>query len=341
MRNRLKDVIRTLLFLGLGLLLIWLIVRDFTPDQWAHIRQAFLEANYFLLIPVFGIGLSSHYLRALRWRLLLHPMGYRTRISNVFAAVMIGYLTNLAVPRLGEVARCGVLARQERIAVDRVIGTMVAERLIDVCTLAIVILVTVLLQPGKVSTFFYQRIGERLTHSFLSENWTGVVLLLLLLVAVVVLLVYFFRRTAWFQKGKKLLKGMKEGLFMAFHLQRKGLFLLFTLMIWLCYFLMVYIGFYCFASTSGLGVKAALSVLSFGSIGMALTQGGLGAYQLLVEKTLTLYGVSEVYGFAFGWLSWLAQTALILLAGFGALMALPFLRRPTAENPSGTTVPGP
>src|SRR5690625_6892168 len=93
------------------------------------------------------------------------------------------------------------------------------------------------------------------------------------------------------------------------------------------YLNIVYVDYDCIIETAVLGKNAALSLLSTGSIGMVLTQGGLGAYQLLVEKTLQLYGIPGVYGFAFGWLSWLTQTGLVLLLGFGSLITLSFMKK--------------
>ncbi len=315
-------------FLALGLFLVWLAVRDFSAAEWQHIREIFLEANYWLLFPILIIGFLGHFFRALRWRLLIRPLGYNPGIWNTFGAVMTGYLTNLAIPRLGELVRCGVLSRQERIPVMQVVGTMVAERVIDILSLTLVILLTIFTQPDRMSHFFYTHIWIKITDSFDSDGMIWVVLILILIFLSVWVFFRFSRRTRWHHKLVKLSKEIKEGLFTAYKLPEKALFFIYTLLLWLCYISMVYIGFYCFNVTSTLGIEAALSVLSFGSIGMVATQGGLGAYQLLVEKTLNLYGIGDAYGFAFGWLSWLAQTGLILLLGFVSMIVLPFTRKP-------------
>lgn len=327
MKKLFKNVVRPLFFLGVGVFLIWLITKDFTALQWRNIRHAFYEANYWLLFPVFFVGIVSHYLRALRWRLLLKPLGYFPGKGNMFAGVMIGYLANLAIPRMGEVVRCGVVARQERIPVNSVIGTMVVERLIDLSCLLILMFFTIAVQPARVWSFFYDNIWMNLTAVFSSGHLVRNLFIATGFCFFLAFIFFVFRHTAWYKRFNTLLTGIKEGILLAFRLKQKRLFLFFTFFIWLCYFLMIYIGFYCFTATSTLGIKAGLSVLSFGSVGMSLTQGGLGAYQLLVEKTLGLYGINEVYGFAFGWLSWLAQTALILVLGFGCLLALPFLKK--------------
>jgi hypothetical protein len=231
---------------------------------------------------------------------------------------------------MGEVTRCGLVARYEGIPVDKVIGTMLVERVIDVVCLALVMAVTVLGQLDIVGDFFYRNVLGKLRPEAAGNRWP--LYLALLSVALAGLLLVWiasrvFRRSRWFIRLVALARGVQMGFLSIARLRDRGQFLLHTVLIWLCYFLMVYAGFQCFSQTSGLGVGAGLSVLSFGSIGMILTQGGIGAYQLIVEKTLELYGIMEAYGFAFGWLSWIAQTLLILLLGFYCIIGTAFLKR--------------
>lgn len=327
MKKVLKDIAKTVFFLGVGLFLIWLAIKDFTPEQWRRIRDTFYEADYWPVLPVFIISIASNYARAIRWKLLLEPLGYRPHNNNMFCAVMIGYLTNMAIPRLGEIARCGILTRQERIPMNEAIGTVLAERIVDLITLLILIFLTIAIQYKRVEHFFYINIWEKIQVLFSTRYIIYVFFIILGIVIVSILISYLFRQTVWYQKMIRFLRSIKQGFLMAFRLQKRGLFVLYTFLIWGCYLLMIVVGFQCFQATSVLGIKPALSVLSFGSIGMMLTQGGLGAYQLLVQETLRLYDIAGIYGFSFGWLSWLLQAAIVLLLGLGSLMALPFLRR--------------
>lgn len=323
------NIIKFIVFLGLGLFLVWLITHKLTPQQWQRISEAFRQADYWILLPVFILSLLSFYFRALRWRLLIHPLGYETGVFTTFSAVMVGYMANLAIPRMGEVTRCGMLARYERIPVDKVIGTMLIERVIDVICLAVLMAVTVLGQPAIVGGFFYRNILARLmpAHGPSAQFYLLAAAGLLVICLLAWLLVRRFRHSRWFRKLYDIARGIKAGFLSIGQLQHKKLFVFHTLVIWLCYFLMIYVGFRCFQATSGLGIGAGLSVLGFGSIGMILTQGGIGAYQLIVEKTLQLYGITEAYGFAFGWLSWIAQTLLILVVGFACIIATAFIKR--------------
>lgn len=335
MPKTLKTILQFAVFLGLGVLIIWWTVRGFTPQQIAEIKSAMRQANYWLLIPAMALGIASHWVRAVRWRLLFAPLGYTPKKLNTFFAVMIGYLLNLAVPRLGEVARCGVLSRYEKIPVDRLVGTMIAERGIDLVCLIGLLTVTVLIQVDVVGAFVSQYIWTPLSGKF-----TGVPLTTWLIVAVggalfVTLVAWLLRRFKHTKAGisfRNLLRGIVEGILSVGKLRDKGWFLFYTVLMWLLYFSQVYIAFWCLEETIGLGVKAALSILAFGSIGMIATQGGIGAYQFIVQQILVLYGISATIGFAFGWIIWLAQTVLMLVLGFGSMAAIPLYNKKSAAD---------
>jgi hypothetical protein len=199
---------------------------------------------------------------------------------------------------------------------------------IDLLSLILVLLVTVLMQLEVLGDFFYRNIVERfLEHFHGGGDYKGV--MLVLLAAVVLVIAYFllraFRTTRWYHKLRSMVLGIRDGIVSLGKLQHKGWFVFHTLLIWISYLLMVYVGFYCLDSTSHLGLGAALAVLAFGSIGMIVTQGGIGAYQLIVARTLLLYGITEGVGYAFGWISWLAQTLLIVVLGFLCMLLLPVL----------------
>src|SRR5437867_1697282 len=131
MKKRYFTILQYLFFFGLGIFLVWWSVKDLSSDDKSQIKAALKNARYSLIFPVLGILFFSHYIRALRWKLLIEPLGHKPRVSNTFFAVMIGYLTNLAFPRLGEVLKGTVLARYEKIAVDKLFGTIIIERIID------------------------------------------------------------------------------------------------------------------------------------------------------------------------------------------------------------------
>ncbi len=144
MKKRLIILLQYLFFLGLGIFLVWWSVKDIDSEKMAEIRSALKNARLYLIIPVFIILITSHYVRALRWRLLMEPLGYKPDKVNTFFAVMIGYLANQAFPRLGEVLKCTLLARYEKIPADKLVGTIILERLIDAICLLLVFEITLL-----------------------------------------------------------------------------------------------------------------------------------------------------------------------------------------------------
>src|SRR6478752_7344978 len=167
MNKRLVSILQYLFFLGLGVFLVWWSLHQIPDSKWGEFKNSLETANYWLLVPVFFILSLSHILRALRWRVLMLPMGYTPSLINTFFAVMIGYLANLAVPRLGEVLKCTILARYEKVPAEKLVGTIVAERAVDVLSLGIVFLLAMISQYDVVGEFGMQLFKQ------LFENSTG------------------------------------------------------------------------------------------------------------------------------------------------------------------------
>src|SRR5262249_32813246 len=104
-------------------------------------------------------------------------------------------------------------------------------------------------------------------------------------------------------------------------------FIAHTVFIWTMYLLSVRVGFYAMEEVSHLGIKASFSILSFGSLAMIPSPGGIGFYQATVEELMPLYGVNRVYGYSYGWLLWIAQTLIVIAIGFLCLTLLPLVNR--------------
>ncbi|MGN7723901.1 lysylphosphatidylglycerol synthase transmembrane domain-containing protein [Chitinophaga sp. 22620] len=323
MPKLLKTILQFIGFLGIGILLIWLVTKNLTPAQVEEIKDALRRANYWVLAPAAVLGFLSHWVRAMRWRLLFLPLGYEPRKLNTFFAVMVGYLVNLAVPRLGEVTRCGILARYEKIPVDKLVGTMIAERAFDLICLIVLITVTILIQVDVVADIVARYITDPLANMYANASVSRLLIVLAVIAGVVLLFLWLLRRFARTKAAialRALIRGVMEGIFSVFKMKQKGWFLFYTAAMWLLYFSQVYIAFQCLPETMGLGVKAGLSILAFGSIGMIVTQGGIGAYQIIVQNTLVLYGIQITIGYAFGWIIWVAQTLLVIVLGLLSLL---------------------
>ncbi|MRG44335.1 flippase-like domain-containing protein [Chitinophaga sp. SYP-B3965] len=324
MPKALKNVLKFLVFLSIGLLMIWLALKDMTPKDYQDVKTAFLSGNYWLIVPAFIIGIGSHLSRALRWRILIETQGYKPGVLNTFFAVMVGYLVNMGVPRLGEIARCGVLANYEKIPADKLIGTMIAERALDLCCLLLVFLICFLLQIDIVLAFLDAEVFPKLAKT----NGSQLLIILVIALAVIGILIFLFKRFAASKaaiKLRALMKGVLAGILSIGKMDKKklGWFIIHTVCIWAQYLAMLYVGFLCLPATRELGFTAALTVLALGSIAMIVSPGGIGVYPYLVQKTLLLYNISLPIGWAFGWIIWGAQTLLICLLGLMSFIWLP------------------
>lgn len=336
-RKRILTILQVLFFLALGISLVWWMAKGISEEGWKEIRNAVDNANYLLLIPVFVTLFISHYLRGLRWKLLIEPLGYKPSTANVVSMVMIGYMSNLAIPRFGEILKCTLLARYEKIPPDKLVGTIVAERAVDVVSLVVVLMITILLQINVVGNYTLELIKEIAKAK--TGNGTDWLRLSLVLTGIVILLflIYLFlkkfKQGILLQKIIKLYKGVMSGLMSIRYVKQKRLFFFYSVAIWSLYMISIWIGFSALNETSGLGIKEAFSVLSFGSIGMLVpTQGGLGPYQYAVQKTLVLYGIHEPLGYAFGWVLWLAQMGIVLVFGLLCFLLLPVINRKRNES---------
>lgn len=331
MNKRLRTILQYLFFFGLGIFLVWWGIHDLTGKDRSQINLALKNARYLLFIPVFIILILSHYFRSLRWRLLIEPLGFKPSIANTFFAVLIGYLTNQALPRLGEVLKCTVLSRYEKIPADKLIGTIILERIIDAITLLVVFGITLAIQPG-----LYGQLMETIFNSpkevEAQKTISGTVILLIIaLLLIITLAVWMIRRKKKFNDllsiFEKIAVRIWQGISAIQHLKKRGLFVLYTVLIWSLYLAGGYVGFFALQETEGYGIREAFTVLSAGSIGMIVTPGGIGAYAFLLEKTMQLYGLTQGIALAFGWLLWLAQTAVILIGGLFSFFALPFYNK--------------
>jgi uncharacterized protein (TIRG00374 family) len=319
MKKPILTILQYLFFFGLGVLFVWLTVKDINKEQWQHIKTSIQQARHWLIIPAFILLFLSHYSRAVRWKILMEPLGYKPSTFNTFAAVMIGYLVNAGVPRLGEVVKCTLLSRYEKVRADRLVGTIVMERAVDVVCLLLVFIAALIFQGGIISehlstgfsSFFKDKTGQ-----------TSVQKMIILFIAVVgiVGILYFvlkkFGHIDAVGKVKEVLRGILHGLNSIRLVQHKGWFLFHTIMIWVLYLSATTVGILALRETAHLGIGGGLTTLAVGSVGMIITPGGIGAYPLLVAKLMGWYDLDEnTIGNALGWLLWSVQTLIILIGG--------------------------
>ena len=327
--NRLSTFIKFIVFLGLGIVIIWLSLRGLTPGERQEILHSFRIANYNWVILTIALGICSHILRALRWKLFLEPLGYHPSLKSTFFAVMVGYFANMAFPRLGEVTRCGILARYEKIPFNKSFGTVITERAIDMILFILLFFLMIVTQAGTIGHYLNTNIYPKLTDKFQNPLFNRMILLMLAaLVVVFSAILYILRHkiahSKIFLKIKGIILGFWDGLKSLSQIRNPGLFIFYSLAIWGFYFFMIYVCFFCFPETSSLTPGAGLSALVLGSVGIMITPGGIGLYPAIIQETMLLYGIARTTGLALGWISWTAQTSMILVTGGISLILLSF-----------------
>jgi uncharacterized protein (TIRG00374 family) len=317
-------------FAALAVFFVWLSVRGLDHEKWEQLKKAMDRAHYWLLIPVFSLLLIAHWLRALRWRQLMEPMGYHPSRLNTFFAVMIGYFVNLGAPRLGEVIKCTILAKYEKVPAQKLVGTIVAERAFDVICLGLVFALTFVFQFDIISSLVHDYIYPL----FQKNGQTAYMKIIFLgagfIIFLIVLKIIFsrFGHINIVQKIKDIITGIWHGLISVRDLKNKSLFFFYTISMWVMYLLSTWVGFYAIDETSRLGLASALTVLAMGSVGMILSPGGIGAYAVLVMETVALYNIpKEPYGLALGWLLWFGQFLSFVIFGVFSFILLPRVNR--------------
>ncbi|HEY9048664.1 MAG TPA: lysylphosphatidylglycerol synthase transmembrane domain-containing protein [Ohtaekwangia sp.] len=332
MSSRLKVLIQYIVIFAITFLLIWFSLQGLQGEnKWDYLKQTWQSAHKGWLLAMAGIAMISHVLRAERWRMLMVPSGHHTKLSYSFYSLMVGYLINLVIPRGGEVSRCYNLYKLDKTPVDLSFGTVVVERIVDMLCLLILIAISFAVESEKLFQFIdtlpIGKPGDSLRINLLLFAGIGVLL--------VAIALFFILRSN--QKLRafvaKTWQGFKQGLSSVFRLENKGLFILYSVLIWLLYFMMSFTVLKAFPSTSSLGFSAVLSLFAIGSIAMAAPlPGGTGSYHVLVPQGLVfLYSVpkSEAVAFTFIFHGW--QTAIMIVCGAISLLITSYIVRKKAS----------
>lgn len=317
--------LKFLAFFAVGAFIFWLIYKDHNLDEIKSILKN--DVGYFWIFISLAIGLLSHVSRTLRWGLMIEPIGHKPRFINTFLAVMVGYLMNMAIPRMGEISRCGVLSKHEKIPFTKLVGTVVAERLVDMISLLILLAVVIFSQFGKMLDFIKENpeIKEKVFIVFKSPY---------LIVGFILLFVLFyvfrkaFKNTAIFKKIVEILKNFKEGFISIRSIKRKGWFYFHSIFIWVMYYFMLYTVFFSLDFTSNLGPIAGLTTFVMASFGMvAPVQGGIGPWHFMAREALFLYGIPKENGEIFALIAHTSMTGMIVFVGIISVLILPFINR--------------
>ncbi len=349
-RNIIKTVVQFVVFVGLGVFFVWLSLRSLSKDDFNSIWNAMATINNPMCWFVLGcsalMAILADVCRAVRARLLLESMGYKPRNSMVFYSVMVCYLANLAIPRLGEILRCSFLQRFERVPFQKTLGTVFTERAVDmICWIVLLFfaigmnqgaLSNVIIDHGTTPPTTIKMWMEQKGLSLIGNYFIYVLLGLILTIWLILRLTRkWWIKNRFFAKIHQFFAGIWQGIISIKDLPHPWRYVIWTVLLWIFYFLGTYFVFVAIPYLRPLPPQAAFCVLVFGTIAFMITQGGLGSYPLIAAGIVYMYGINYTQGLAAGWIGWILQTVIVLVLGFASLILAAFYQRrnkPTEEN---------
>ncbi len=343
-----KKILQFLFFLGLGVTIMTLVFRsqnaafqeqcrlDGVPaDQCSlldKLQQDFSSVHIGWMLAVVLAFTLSNVFRALRWQMQFEPLGYRAGFANAFWSIILGYFANLGFPRMGEVVRAGSLARYEQIPLEKSVGTLVIDRLMDFICLGIVLALAFAFEGDTLWQFITRNQGQGSKSGFFQNQWVQLVGIFFVALG----LLAWFLRDKWLklplvQSILGILKGFQTGLSSVFKLKQPGMFLLYSAGIWLMFFLQCLFNLKAFAPTAELGASAALMVFVFGTLGFVIpSPGGMGTFHWLCIQALALYGISGSDAYSYAMIAFFAiQIFYNIIGGVLALIILPWQNKKT------------
>lgn len=314
MKSRGGKIVRYALFLSIGLGLLWWTYKD---TDLSEISTSLDSAKWGWIAISLVLNYSATVIRGIRWNTLLQPLGYKADPWTCVHSVAFGYLMNDIVPRSGELARCGLLNRAEKIPVDKLFGTVILERIVDMMMLGVILLIALLIHRDALNHLFAQADGGK----------GNAVLFVLIAGIVFVVAIYFFLRIVkeklWAQRIITFLRGVLNGLKSVFLLQQKGKFILYTLGIWGTWLLMTQTMMYALEDTQLMQMDDCLFLMVAASIGMIIpAPGGIGAYHFATMKGFEALGYATQTGLTFAAISWTGKTILEIVMGVTGFIAV-------------------
>ena len=310
------------LLLG-GAILYWM----YRGEDWQNIKYVMMhEMNWTWMLLSFPFGILAQMFRGWRWQQTLDPLGEKTRSSVIINAVFMSYAASLAIPRIGEFTRCGILKRWDGVSFPKALGTVVTERAVD--TLIVMIYSSIILLLGM-STFgtFFQKTGTSFENILSGFSLTGWLVTAICGIAVLLLLHLLLKSLSIYNKVKMTLHGIWEGVLSLKDVKNLPLYILLSVGIWVMYFLHYYLTFFCFDFTVNLGISCAL--ISFVVANFAVivpTPNGAGPWHFAIKTMLILYGVADHQALIFVLIVHTVQTMLVVLLGIYAWTRLEFTK---------------
>ena len=320
-KKLLKKVLQVVFPFLLGMIILFWTYRDFNFQRIGEVLHGGLNYSWILLSLAFGV--LANLFRGWRWIQTLAPLGEHPKPSNCVYAIFISYAANLVIPRVGEVSRCGVLAKYDQVSFSKSLGTVVSERLIDTLCIGLIAGVTLLLQAPVFVSFFEQtgtNVDKYVGLISSAHFWIFVVCAF----AILLLVFFLIRNVVLFAKLKGLVHNIWLGIIALKDVKNVPLYLIYTIGIWGSYFLEFYLTFYAFGFSENLGPLAGMVMFVVGSMAVIVpTPNGAGPWHFAIITMMVLYGVEKENAAIFALLVHGIQTFLLILLGIYGLAALP------------------
>ncbi|UQB70608.1 lysylphosphatidylglycerol synthase transmembrane domain-containing protein [Epilithonimonas zeae] len=328
----LKNILTVLISIAIAGVFLWVALRGLDFDK---IKSSLQKANYLWVAFAAVFGVSAYIFRAVRWNLLLEPMGYKISNSNSLWSLSFGYLMNLTIPRSGEVARSTALYGVEKVPVDKSFGTIILERVVDLVCMGIFALLTLIFKYDALLAFYKSATQQKEQAQNPSNSNTSYIVLGC--IVFILLLFFIFRKSLQkFSIYNKIIgfgKGIFEGLKSILKLRQKGKFILLTAGIWICYFFASYLVCFSLPETSNFTPADGCFILVVGTLGMIIpASGGIGAFNLAMKFGFTALFISMgkdaveggELGLAYSFITLPLQIIIMLVMG---LISIPMLAK--------------
>jgi len=326
MKSKVSQIVQYVVLLAAGIILSRIFFRNYDFNE---LKQNIRHGNFSWFYVVMFVTLLVYIFRVLRWQMLIRAVGHETKFRAAFAALSISYFVSFIIPRLGEVTRCLSVKKYHReIPFMQLLGTVIIERVVDIVSLFILLLITLLLQFNQIMEFvkvnIFYPFYDNVILKIISGNTT--ILVIALAVVCVTAFLFFYFRKYILEKSPKIIvqfvEGLKQGLASIAKLKQKKMFILYTILIWAGYFFMTYFWFFVFDETSILGWGACLSIVAIGSIGRSvpIQGGGMGAYHFLVMNVCVIYGMTQEFGKTLATVIHAGQALFTLVMGIVGLI---------------------
>lgn len=330
-KSILRTFLKIILPLAFGCLLLWFLYSKMDVSEiWRVVKEG---VRYDIILVSLLFGLFANIVRGLRWGLLISSLGERFKMSNVIYAVLGNYAVNLVLPRVGEVWRCGMITKYDKISFTKLLGTLLIDRVSDTIMVGMITLLIFIFNINFFTSFFAK--NPALLEGFQSMfNSIWIYVAAIIFIAGIWFVFTYMSNFTLVQKAKGMLKNVWTGMKSIWFMERKMLFVIETLLIWGGYFCYFYITFYAFDFTKDLGIVVGLITFTMSSIGVAVpVQGGIGPWHFMVIATLVCFGVNENDAAAFALVVHTVQTVWIGLCGLFGVVALPLTNRESKEAP--------